>query len=175
MPPNNFLKEQTRRKAPLRKAISCIDPPSLEALNKRKEGSSVRRHSKVEVVSCFRSSGTVTLPKPKVLPPLVKPLQTLTANTESLINFLPEEITELNISSAHSSMSAHGQLSTTPHSANLVGKEGPSIEAKLCELPPPPPPKKNVNYCSKHTKCHCDLFSKDLDSFFGIEIKQKLV
>eukprot|EP00096_Caligus_rogercresseyi_P012387 TRINITY_DN5168_c0_g1_i1.p1 TRINITY_DN5168_c0_g1~~TRINITY_DN5168_c0_g1_i1.p1 ORF type:complete len:178 (-),score=54.78 TRINITY_DN5168_c0_g1_i1:97-630(-) len=171
MPPNNFLKDQqSRRKAPLRKAVSCIDPPSLEVLNKRKD-STARRHSKVEVVSCFRSSGTVTLPKPKVNPPLPPKPPTLpdTSFAEILSDscIILEEVKELCRDNPPEGVQALLRSQKPSPQSLCTGEILPQVKVEVMK------PKPRENFCSKHTKCHCDLFSKDLDSFFGIEIKQR--
>jgi len=144
-------------------------------------------HPKVEVVSCFRSTGSMPVPKPvtMILPAYTphrprnkrkvmeealerKELIFKHADTEETCDIIYETvdiITELKCQE-------NIEITVIEHYLSALAKVT-EVKVLSCDpepLKPPPLKKKEAQSCKKHSRCHCDLLSLDTNEFFSIKV-----
>jgi len=155
-------------------SANTSSPTSSSSSTERKTST----HAKVEVTSCFRSTGSMPIPKVSAEK---SPVMAVTAQPSPPTLTLPviQEADEVHIHEL--------ELST----GEIKGKNLPilppvmaklSVEGKLeqasvqglvsveeCPKPEPPKPKpKKQQTCKKHSRCHCDLLGLQVDDFFSV-------
>lgn len=145
-------------------------------------------HTKVEVVSCFRSTGSMPVPKPVTLViPNYTPHQQ--RNKRKVVEEAIE-VTELVFKHAtiHETEDVEEEIvdtltSTHSKETKVIIRDTDTemleickvivVDARTCDPEPPsePVPKKKDNQsCKKHSRCHCALLSLDTSEFFNIKV-----
>ena len=144
-----------------------------------------------QVVSCFRSSGAMPIPKvqPKIKlpPPPPKPRKLELPSTQEAkeidLNIemettedIPEfEYWEENLTETVVPRLTRCMIIPHPKIIDIInGFRGLNEDVILrnrsakIHKPPPPPSEYMTSSCEKHTRCHCNLLSKNVNNFFGV-------
>ena len=144
-----------------------------------------------QVVSCFRSSGAMPIPKVtpniKLPPPPPKPRKLELPSTHEAQEIdldiemeTTEELPEFEYWEEHLTETVVPRLTRCmiiPHPKIIdIIKSFRGINEEVIlrnrgskiHKPPPPPSEYMTSKCEKHTRCHCNLLSKNVNDFFSV-------
>jgi len=121
----------------------------------------------VEVTSCFRTGGSMPIPKAAVVIPVYtvqrKELPQHHAEEESLPELKEEKLVKLKTQALPKpEIIPDGEEVKEECTEKAVVF---SVTTNLADPPPPPP---RVQNCKKHSRCHCDDFSLGSTNFFDV-------
>jgi len=145
---------------------SLVAPQSLpsSSTNKVKAG---KQWEEVEVTSCFRTGGSMPIPKTAVVIPVYtvqrKELPQHQAEEEILPELKEERLIKLKVA-ALPEPERLPDGSTVEEECNKSAVVF-SVTTNLADPPAPPP---RVQQCKKHSRCHCDDFSLGSNNFFDV-------
>ena len=134
-----------------------------------------------QVVSCFRSSGSMPIPKTAALPSTTflappprprdptppPPLPAPKTHQAKELDLTIQESRADPLPKDASQQAATAQAEVTVTGREIVHQATVGSPVTVVECPPPPKPKKKQS-CKKHSRCHCDLLSMKVDDFFDV-------
>merc|ERR1719234_331602 len=129
---------------------SVMAPPPSSATNIN----AAKQWEEVEVTSCFRTGGSMPIPKAAVVIPVYtvqrKELPQHHAEEESLPELKEERLSKLKVS-------ALPTLETLAEGSNVQEEcnERAAVFSVTTNLADPPAPPPRVQQCKKHSRCHC--------------------
>lgn len=126
-----------------------------------------KQWERVEVTSCFRTGGSMPIPKAAVVIPVYtvqrKELPQHHAEEESLPELKEEKLVKLKTQALPKpEIIPDGEEVKEECTEKAVVF---SVTTNLADPPPPPP---RVQKCKKHSRCHCDDFSLGSTNFFDV-------
>jgi len=142
---------------------SVMAPPPSSATNIN----AAKQWEEVEVTSCFRTGGSMPIPKAAVVIPVYtvqrKELPQHHAEEETLPELKEERLIKLKVS-------ALPTLETLVEGSNVEEEcnERAAVFSVTTNLADPPAPPPRVQQCKKHSRCHCDDFSLGSNNFFDV-------
>jgi len=139
-------------------------------------GKKEKRKHHIQVYPCFRSGGSLPVPRPaKVLPRSIgaqqKPAKRQLASPV-LATQVEEEIESLEceqLCEEASNLSSACDISTYGPAQHLLPPVS-ECPVRILEAPPAPVKKKQpeMGSCRKHSRCHCNLLSMETPDFFSL-------
>eukprot|EP00092_Neocalanus_flemingeri_P032147 GFUD01034939.1.p1 GENE.GFUD01034939.1~~GFUD01034939.1.p1 ORF type:complete len:152 (-),score=45.88 GFUD01034939.1:71-526(-) len=149
----------------------------------------ITNHPKVEVVSCFRSTGSMPVPKPvtmilpNYLPHRERNKRKVLENSKKAAELVfkhatietTEEVQEETVNTFNEDHFNHDScdvVSDIDIERSDICKVT-SVNVLQCDPEPPSEPKpkqKDQQSCKKHSRCHCDLMSLETADFFTIKV-----
>jgi len=150
----------------MRPEESLMAPPSMpsSSTSKIKAG---KQWEEVAVTSCFRTGGSMPIPKTAVVIPVYtvqrKELPQHQAEEEILPEVIEERLIKLKVS-AQPEQERLADGTTVEEECN----ERAGVFSVTTNLADPPAPPPRVQQCKKHSRCHCDDFSLGSNNFFDV-------
>ena len=146
----------------------------------------------LQTVSCFRSTGSMPVPRPVslIIPHYLphrdsKKRRSLEEPPEPRLELVLRHATLLTLDPAqlHTAGDTADSGEVAACEARARTQEEPRLESvikpatvKIINPPPPPEPEpapeppKREQKCKKHSRCHCDLLSLETTDFFTIKV-----
>jgi len=153
--------ELEKTKMVMRTESSMASPSSYTNVKAAKQW------EEVEVTSCFRTGGSMPIPKAAVVIPVYtiqrKELPQHQAEEEILLELEEEEVNKLKVSALPSPERIADGIETEQECSERASVF--SVTTNLADPPAPPP---RVQQCKKHSRCHCDDFSLGSLNFFDV-------
>lgn len=126
-----------------------------------------KQWEEVEVTSCFRTGGSMPIPKTAVVIPVYtvqrKEAPQHHAEEETLPELKEERLVKLKVAA----LPEPERLADGTAVEEECNKSATvfSVTTNLADPPAPPP---RVQQCKKHSRCHCDDFSLGSTNFFDV-------
>jgi len=126
-----------------------------------------KQWERVEVTSCFRTGGSMPIPKAAVVIPVYtvqrKELPQHHAEEESLPELKEEKLVKLKTQAL-----PKPEIIPDGEEVKEECTEKAVVFSVTTNLADPPPPSPRVQKCKKHSRCHCDDFSLGSTNFFDV-------
>jgi len=126
-----------------------------------------KQWERVEVTSCFRTGGSMPIPKAAVVIPVYtvqrKELPQHHAEEESLPELKEEKLVKLKTQAL-----PKPEIIPDGEEVKEECTEKAVVFSVTTNLADPPPPSPRVQKCKKHSRCHCDELSLGTVNFHGV-------